>query len=536
MMDTDFSPSLRAILIGFTIAIAIAIAPAPGRSDDQHIPPSSTSQDTTVLMARNAVDINILKSSLAAASQGGPLTILSWSQPTRGNLTETAGHFTYAPSDAFRIQGSDSFRYRFLTQQGVDTATVFLVADLGPGDADDGSPDGETTAGGDTVLVLDIGDPWTPDPSMPDQGSPFPTSAELLCAQDQDDVVRFKVLLSELPGGERLLQPQAFENGSCEVSCSCGLPCDCDGLVALAPVPLTQGRHTIYLDWWASVRGARNGGLLVRDKDQLVAQRVGLANAFTGGLRWTPDTVSQAIPSVQPAAASSIERSFERSEGIPMAFPPGFADSFEDGTLDAWQLAGLSSENGARPDGLVVSADAATAGSLGLRASLAATGINATMLHPTPDRVARYRARFEVRIDSACVGAAALQGEKETIVLAGIDETSGRRAFELGILVVHGGTFRVTVRALDDLGQWRNFTHPVPISGRAMLDIEWWAASERGRDNGGLALRIDGEERPWPTFALENAAQRLSGAIFGAVGPGLSQPGSICLDELEAWF
>lgn len=529
-------PSLGPILTAIAIFGSLSAARALG--DDHNTAPAGANYDTTVLMARDAIDFNIFKSSLPSDPLGGGPTIVSWSPPSRGTLSESSTFFTYAPDEAFRLQGSDSFRYRFLTPAGIATATVFLVADLGPGDEDDGRPDGETTAGGDTVLVLDIGDPWTPDPTVLGQVSRLPATTELTCARDGDGIVRFKVLLGELTGGERTLQPQAFENGGCETTCRCNTPCDCESLVSLPSVPLAQGGHTIYLDWWASFRDARNGGLIVRDKNKLVSQKIGLDNAFGGGLSWTPPNASQSLPSASalPAATSTISRSFERSAGIPMPFPPGFADSFEDGTLEAWLPAGPVTDNGARPGGLLVSADAATAGSLGLRASLAATGLGATLLDPSPDSVARYRARFDLRIDSACVGAADLQAEKETILLAGLDAASGRNVFQLGMLVVHQGAFRVTARVIDDNGQWRSYVQSLPVNGRATLDVEWWAATGPGLADGGLALRIDGAERPWPNFSLANAGQRIGSVHFGAVGLGGSRPGSICLDELESWF
>ncbi len=510
------SGSISALVVSFVLMMA-------------SMPAQGSEHDTMILVPRNTPSLTIPKSSLPFGGDNSPeVTIVSWSNPSRGTLAESAAAFTYTPEDAFRFKGSDSFRVRFLSEDSLSTATVFVVADLGPGD-DDGNPFGETTAGGDTVLVLDIGTRWSPTAPLAIGQTRLSESRELLRAVDQENNIRFDLWLIDHFGGELILQARAFENGN--------------DVIMLPPATISENSAVIHLDWWASRSGASNGGLLVRYNDVLVSHAVGLDNVFHETLRWTQVEPS---PSVLDASVSILS-TYERTAAVPMAFPPRFADSFEDGLLEAWLPGRATGQNEPDPSGVEIVAHAASDGGLGLHVDLAA-GVGSTLRDESPGAVERYRARFDLRTDASCPGAADLKAESHVVLLAGFDAFSGHTLFELGILLAEGGAFHVTVRSVDDAGIWHEHTRPIAITAGATLDLEWWAAKSSPFFKGGLALRVNGTEAPWPSFSLNNVEQRLGSVQFGAVFPdaganavgpdtGSSRlEGSICLDEFEAWF
>lgn len=516
----DSHPTLFGPISALVALIILMMASTPVQGGEH---------DSIILLPRDSLPFTINKDALPREEGAIPeWVIVSWSDPTRGGLTETDTAFIYTPDEQFRIKGSDSFRYRFLSEHGLTTATVFLVADLGPGD-DSGDPLGETTAGGDTVLVLDIGTRWAPAISNPEPQTRLSATRELLRAHDRANNVRFDLWLIDHFGGDLILQARAFENEH--------------DVVMLPPAIIPEDSATIHLDWWASRSGARNGGLLVRHNDVLVSHVVGLDNVFHGGLAWA--LVEDAPPTLD--AAVTMGPTHERTTAVPMAFPPGFADTFEDAGLEAWQPGHPTGHNDPLPSGVEVVTDAASDGELGLRVDLSA-GAGGTLRNDSPPAVERYRARFDLRTDATCLGASDLQPEKQVVLLAGLDATTSRPLFELGIRLADEGAFHVTLRGVDDAGVWHAHTRPTSLPANATLDVEWWAAAQSPDAKGGLALRIDGAVSPWPSFSLSNGQQRIGGVLFGAVfsgsGSGAIGPdtgssrleGSICLDEFESWF
>ena len=266
---------------------------------------------------------------------------VAWVPPSRGHLVSIDQGFRYFPDASFRRKGSDSFRYTAVTPGGPTEFLVFLTADLSnesglPGE--DPSSDGETVAGGNTAIEIDIGTRGDP-PGI------FSASTWILAETRNLGVRRFEIVLNEDLQGTLTIQARAFDRGG-------------NGH-ATAPLTIEPGGHRVELDWWIGTARARNGGMLLRIDGVLMAAVTRLDNFLDTEPTWFFPTLDSGNLPVQTNPSLN-----GHTWGLPLPFPPRFADTFESPVLFGWsipsgpdlgtrgfEIAGRAATDGAGRDG-----------------------------------------------------------------------------------------------------------------------------------------------------------------------------------------
>jgi len=195
-----------------------------------------------------------------------------------------------------------------------------------------------------------------------------------------------------------------------------------------------------------------------------------------------------------------------------------FADGFESGGFSAW----TSVITGAGD--LSVTASAALVGSNGMQAVLNDTTAMYTV-NDTPNAEPRYRARFYFDPNSI-----AMTDGSAHYIFIGYDATA---VFNMDFRFF-GGSYQIRLRQQND-SQATQSTAWVTISDAPhFIEMEWWAATAAGANNGGATLWMDGVQTD-TLSGLDNDTRRIERVQFGAVsGIDAGTLGTYYLDAFES--
>jgi hypothetical protein len=195
-----------------------------------------------------------------------------------------------------------------------------------------------------------------------------------------------------------------------------------------------------------------------------------------------------------------------------------FDDGFESGSLSAW------SSN--RPDGgdLSVTTSSALVGSNGMQAVVDDT-VAIYVTDELPNAEPHYRARFYLNPNSI-----SMADGMDFYIFTGY-HTSSVFQVQLGF---SAGNYRIRLRQQNDSNAttstaWFNITNASNV-----IEIEWWAASAAGANNGGANLWINGNPSGSLTN-LDNDTRRIEFVRLGAVsGLNAGSAGTYYLDAFES--
>jgi hypothetical protein len=198
-----------------------------------------------------------------------------------------------------------------------------------------------------------------------------------------------------------------------------------------------------------------------------------------------------------------------------------FSDGFESGSFSAW------SAN--KPDGgdLSVSTTAALVGTNGMQAVVDDT-VAIYVTDELPNAETRYRARFYLDPNSIAMGEGV-----DFYIFTGYD-TSSVFQVQLGF---SAGNYRIRLRQQNDSNTTTSTTWVTlpPINDAPhVIEIEWWAASAVGANNGGANLWIDAIPSG-SLSGLDNDTRRIEFVRLGAVsGLNTGTLGTFYLDAFES--
>ena len=178
-----------------------------------------------------------------------------------------------------------------------------------------------------------------------------------------------------------------------------------------------------------------------------------------------------------------------------------FADGFESGDLSAWSLGGAG--NG----GLSVGEAAALAGSYGLRVSIE-DGKKNFLTDETPDAEPRYRARFYFDPNSI-----SMAEEDAVYIFEGWMDSV--RVFRVELRQV-SGEYELRARVNRDSAGWISSSWFTFSDTRHLVELDWWAASAVGADDGGLTMWLDGAQIA-NLAGIDNDTLRVYQVRLGAV-------------------
>ena len=195
-----------------------------------------------------------------------------------------------------------------------------------------------------------------------------------------------------------------------------------------------------------------------------------------------------------------------------------FTDGFESGSFSAWSSASTGAGD------LSVSPSAALADLNGMQVVVNDT-TNIYTTDNTPNAEPRYRARFYFDPNSISMA----DGNAHYIFM-GYDTSA---VFNIDFRI-SGGNYQIRLRTLDD-SQVAQSTAFVPISDAPhFIEMEWWAATSTGANNGGTNLWIDDVLRGSVT-SVDNDTRRIDSARLGAVaGIKAGTLGTYYLDAFES--
>jgi hypothetical protein len=227
-------------------------------------------------------------------------------------------------------------------------------------------------------------------------------------------------------------------------------------------------------------------------------------NTFTPAPSSTPTATSAALPTATPTATSSLP------DGI-------FADGFESGSLSAWSASRIDGGD------LSASAAAALAGNNGLQVTVDDT-IAIYVTDELPNAEMHYRARFYLHPNSISTDG------QDFYIFTGYDTSS---VFQVQ-LRFSTGNYQIRLRQQNDSNAttstaWININNALNV-----IEIEWWAASAAGANNGGINLWIDGN-LSGSLSGLDNDIRRIEYVRLGAVsGLNAGTLGTYYLDSFES--
>jgi hypothetical protein len=238
----------------------------------------------------------------------------------------------------------------------------------------------------------------------------------------------------------------------------------------------------------------------------------------------TPTPGPTSTPTNTPAATPT----FTPTATVPSS-DPIFADGFETGSLSAW------SSN--RPDAgdLSASASAALVGSNGMQVVVDDT-VSIYVTDELPNAETHYRARFYLNPNSI-----SMADGMDFYIFTGY-QTSSVFQVQLGFFA-STGKYRIRLRQTNDSGTTTS-TGWIDIDNNFsnVIEIEWWAASAAGANNGGANLWINSgignPNPPSPSASLsnlDNDTKRIEFVRLGAIS-GLNDGtlGTYYLDAFES--
>jgi RHS repeat-associated protein len=278
--------------------------------------------------------------------------------------------------------------------------------------------------------------------------------------------------------------------------------------------------HVIEFDWQtASAAGANNGALYLWVDNQLVGALVGLDNDT---LRIEQIQLGAIANPIQTANRGYMVDLFEARRQTAIGYAPGaplpvpatrgdalFADDFESGSLSAWSSSFTDGGD------LSITANAAISGTRGLQAVL--NDRNAIYLADiTPSDETRYRARFLFDPNSI-----ATVGIDYFTIFQAWDRSGYYPVFTLELTRFNGSNCRgaYCIRSvsygdnssLANYGPWRELS-----DAPHAIEVDWQAAEYDGRNNGSIALWLDGYSLPLQT-GLDTDTRKVNAIYLGAV-------------------
>ena len=197
-----------------------------------------------------------------------------------------------------------------------------------------------------------------------------------------------------------------------------------------------------------------------------------------------------------------------------------FADGFESGNFSAWSASRIDLGD------LSVSGAAALSGGNGMQAVID----DNNTIYVTDDRPAsepRYRARFN--FDPHSIGMAS--GDAHFIF-------NGFMGTSTAVLRVEfhqvSGAYQVRGRLINDGTTWTNTSWFTISDAPHALELDWWAATGAGANNGGLTLWIDNVQQVDLT-GVDNDTLRVDRARLGALsGIDVGTSGTYFFDAFES--
>ncbi len=195
-----------------------------------------------------------------------------------------------------------------------------------------------------------------------------------------------------------------------------------------------------------------------------------------------------------------------------------FADGFESGSFSAW-----SSVNSGGGD-LSVSTTAALVGSNGMQVVINDTTF-IYVIDNTPNAELRYRARFYFDPNSI-----AMTDGNFHPIFTGYD-TAGMLHVDFRFF---GGNYQIRLRQYDDSNSSKSTNYVTISDSSHFIEVEWWAATAPGANNGGVNLWID-DVLSGNVSGVDNDTRRIESVRLGAVtGLKAGTLGTYYLDAFES--
>jgi hypothetical protein len=228
-------------------------------------------------------------------------------------------------------------------------------------------------------------------------------------------------------------------------------------------------------------------------------------NTPIAGPSFTPTSTNTAIPTFTPTPTAPV------SDLI-------FADGFESGNFSAWTSATTGGGD------LSVAAPAALVGSNGMQAVIN-DATNMYVVDDTPSAETHYRARFYFDPNSIVMADGSAQ-----YIFAGFDTTV---AFHVDFRF-SAGNYQIRLRQYNNSGGVQS-TNWVTISDAPhSIELEWWASTAAGANNGGITLWVDGVQSGGLT-GIANDTRRIESVRLGAVsGVDAGTLGTYYIDAFES--
>jgi hypothetical protein len=197
-----------------------------------------------------------------------------------------------------------------------------------------------------------------------------------------------------------------------------------------------------------------------------------------------------------------------------------FKDGFDNGNFLAWSNAVTGGGD------LSVSSSAALVGSHGMQVVINdTTGIFVTDM--TPNTEPRYRARFYFDPN----GISMAEGNAHYLLL-GLD-VNATSFFQLDFRF-SGGSYQIRLRQKDDSAAQTSTTWVTITDAPHFIEMEWWAATAAGANNGGVNLWIDGA-LTGSLGSLDNDTERIDMVRLGAAtGIDANTLGTYYIDAFES--
>jgi hypothetical protein len=227
----------------------------------------------------------------------------------------------------------------------------------------------------------------------------------------------------------------------------------------------------------------------------------------------TPTTTNTALPSGSPTPSLT-----------PTATPFSsliFADGFESGNLSAWSSSATDYGD------LSVSASSAIQGSFGLQAVIDDnTALSVTDTSPGSEKY--YRAGFYFDPNSISMA----DRNSHDIFLAQSSDSANVLRLEFRFA---NGNYMLRGRVRDDGTSWASTSYFNLSDAPHWVELEWWAASAPGANNGRFILRIDGIQ-VGDLAGIDNDTRNVDRILLGpAAGVVTGTRGTYYFDAFESW-
>jgi hypothetical protein len=231
----------------------------------------------------------------------------------------------------------------------------------------------------------------------------------------------------------------------------------------------------------------------------------------------TPTHTPTFTPTATPTASNTPTATFTPSP-TPVVLDLIFADGFESGGFSAW------SANKTDSGDLSVNASSALVGNSGMQVVVDDTvSIYVTDERPTAE--SRYRARFYLDPNSITMG-----DGQDFYIFTGYD-TSSVFQVQLGF---SAGNYRIRLRQTNDSAGTTSTAWVTISDALHSIEIEWWAATAAGANNGSATVWIDGVQSG-NLSGIDNDAHRIEYVRLGAIsGLNAGTLGMYSLDAFES--